>query len=1208
MIVQHRLIGNIPGRGHGDPLLSSAFPLDSALTTTTVYRAPDPGYIPAQAGRLTEDGKYNVHLTTFEIQSPHFGKPVLISANIFRPANANTRPMMYMNTVAMTDETGAQTCSLTPMELLSFDRFITPAHFASLNAMSKALDADRWNPAVFPERKPFFAPKTAAHRALLGYYWSSASARLFGGNTPVFSICLGKDIACQTIIENAKSLLLCDILPYLPDAVRNIASMSACVLESSVRTMFKDSAMAVIFPTDPADPKQPTFDLCKPNGYPTLPPLEDRFMTDTMNGSCTFMQDAASRYMALTGGIDTAQISFTADFDLALMMYQLERTLLAGESLIAPGSLIAAWKQLNAMLISRHRLTLEQANHVLAGVEKKLFAAVLQSKTALDVIQSGDMPALWQKALTVEESPFSVISSVIAACPGAVEFPKMLESLLNDDAECERRSAQLIRKIGTGHCALKPFTSELVAQLTAAPMAERLSKHPSVREALADGLRRNNDGFPENLLTTLPLSCALLDGKQALCDAVALLRRSHVKTLPSPAHMENLTAACASFMNQEAGSGLCAYFAECLPGQMPDLSALCAMMVSLLPDPGEAILAVLDSADQNSILFDAAQTCALFDRPLAACRQPGRIGSAYAAYESNLSARTGEPFGTRLMRLCQCANVLRAAGFDATHAAEDIITGFSLENRLFAPEQSEAFVRRLLPLCRNQSKIADAFQTYIVAVTQNDPLFYFNNIDALNSLAPFIAVNRTDMTGTVCGILKAIAVSHPFAHAAQLDVFFGRLLAQCADPGSVRAHFYAYFSASVEHALAQPGDYFPWLFDIQALAAKHGLIAGQHAETFARQIAQYICENCRAHNRAPSDAAFAWLIDFALKMPLVFTDESKRIFALYDALLPTSAGPQAAQQAAQLIPHIASTTAYPSVCALDQHNTSAAFCAALAKSGYDGAFPAVQSSMNRCALSEEELLGRTQREAREALMRQFSGFRKLSDYEQAFRRIPAAPRDHFFNDILREAFSAMKAERMRGQLTLEQMDKLNAAAKLLGCDTNSLPQTIRQLADTVCRPGYDGRAFAECMQRIGRERIEPEKITAELTGLIKERMSGLSWPQNVHAALLCSLSANGKQANWKKVFSLLGMNLPEKLQPYSAQGQAWLAAIHAVCRALDLIEAQPGCSFGRSLVDWLSRGELAEFSDAAIRDQKRLALFYPEQARRSPLLRRWLES
>jgi len=1133
MIVQHRLIGNIPGRGHGDPLLSPAFPLDSALTTTTAYRAPDPGYIPAQAGRLTDDGKYHVHLTTFEIQATHFGRPVLISANVFRPANTTVRPMIYMNTVAMTQENGAPVSDLSPETLLSFDRFITPAHFASLNAMSTTLSADTWIPVLPPMRKPFFAPGTAAHRSLLGHYWAAASSRIFGGSRPVFSICLGPQTSCEAIIENAKALLLSDILPYLPAAVCGIASMSACVLESSVRTLFKDSALAVIFPTDAADRMQPTFDLRRKDGYPALSELEDRFIASILDGSSTFIAGVMRRYLAQSENSDASKATFAADYDFSLLLYQLERTLIHNEALIPADKLITAWKMLNSLLVSRHRLDDKTVNDLLADVENSLFSHLSGNQAALDAITPADLPALWQKALTVGDALFPAFAGVIAASPAAVSFPDMLKASVGSDNLTRQRIASLVSRICETHYTKQPFDADQLAQLTSAPIIAQVDACPEIRIALGEGLRLSNEVFPDNRLLTLPLTCHLLDGRQALLDAVALLNAQYIHRLPSDQQISNLAAAYSRFADEGLTDKLYEYFAACLPLQTDDMAPLCQMITAILPVTDDIIPLLLHTAQDNGILLQAAQTNALFTHLLPKCTHPAQIGTVYADYERSMTAAAGEPADKRLFRLCGCSGVLQAIHFDAAEAAVEIFNRFAADNALFTPEQADAFFRDLWTICYNKSATYDAFGKYLVTLSKNDPMRFFTSAPSFSGITTFMMHLRNDNAGIVYNILTEAKDANPCAPLEQLEAFFGTFLPYCVSTSAIAHQFVNYVKASIEHAKDSDADLLPWLCGAYDLAKKHQLLTRLQPYELIQIAVRYLCSRSAERNCPVSDDAFSWLTGFIAQAPAAFSEVSGDVRTLYNSLLQNAAGGQTEAQAVSLLRHFAATTDYPGLCELNKLVACNFFRKALTETSYDHAFAAAENEMKRCGMTEEELLARTKTEARAALDRQFSAYKKISDFEKALRST-TVPRDLLHDEVLKEHFVRLKDAHSGNAMSLEQMDRLNSVSSKFGIGTSNLPEIIRRMSEIICQPVYDGSTFAQCMDILRAHQINPSTISKELTGLLKDSMPYLSYPQSIHAAMLCCLSSNMKNVKWKSFFAMLGMPLPEKMPKPSA--------------------------------------------------------------------------
>ena len=1127
MFAQHRVIGTIPGVGHGNPLQSSAFPLNSALTTTTAYRKPVASDLPAQAVRISEDGIYQILLSTFEIHATHFGQFALISTNEFRAAHTQNRPWYYMNTVAMTDEAGNPLPYLPVEDLLTFSGFIPPAQFATLNAGSRRLDCTLWQPAPAPERKAFFAPGTAAHRALLGKYWAAASSRLFGGNAQTISVCLGNHTQCLPLIEDAKALLLCDILKYLPPAVSNIASMTAGTVESTTHNVFKDSALVVVFPTGAAE-NPPTFDLRRQNGYPALSPIEDQFIESLLNnGHSSFMRDIISR----NGSSDESQLSFAADYDFALLLYQLERSIDHAQSVLSPAVCMTAWKQLNTYLIQRHGFTLEQVNKVLAGVERRLLPFVLSSREAISSVDQYMLPALWEKALTVKDESLSQqFSALISLSPAAGFFPKMIESFPSPGEIQVNRIANLIKQIRDNHYANNPITDETAAQLNSDGLLTIARKYLPIREALSSLLEHINKRYRDHALTILPLSCQLLNGKSALQDVVLLLKNNHVSQLPEKLHIDLISAAYSRFADQDICKAFCSYFADCLPKQLNCLDKLSDMMLAIMPDHVDnALIAVLNAAaaDQSKILLNAEQTNLLLGNLLPRCSDPVRVGQAYVNYEQNRSSSAHEPPRDRMERLCACINV-------------------------FKPEQ-------------------------------------------------------IDMTQTVCSILKSVATSDPCLQKSQLDRFFARLLPYCRNRRDIRKQFFDYIDKSVHECHLKGDDCFRWLCDMQELYSRLQLLNQAEPYAVICKIASYLKSSYEKRSEPLNQFAHDWLTRLASHQPDAFSSVENDILSLYDTLLKNNSCRQEAErQLIPLLPSFTSTADYPDVRKLDQQDICNRFCKMLDEKGLDSALKDISSDMRRCALSEDELLNRTQDNVCAALEKQFDPLER--GVPEAFKAAyicdnDSAKKTQLHNQVLAKVYKVYYGRRMKEEPTLNDVKRLNAVADALRVERNDLPKLVEDLEAIISNPGAS--AFITCLDKIKESGLKLDLITKALTDVLPNKIPTYPYPQSVYAAMLCSLRNPENSIDWNKALKLLGFPTPQKLpKPYCAEWQLWLAVIHAICEALSPLPKQHNCNFDEDFLSFLDHN-FKKFSDAAYKKED---FYFPPKAKEkyNNLLKKWL--
>lgn len=1218
MIAQQRLIGNITGRGHGDPLLSPSFPLDCKLATAVNYRLPDVSTLPSQASYLSDNKKFCILVTTFELQATHFGRAMLISSSIFRTVETNgpVRPTMFMNTVAMSDESGAP-LSFVPLEtLLLYDDFIKPAQFVTLNASTKALQSAPFSPDASPKHTAFFAPNTAAHRALLIRYWSAASTRFFGGlqqskETQGCSVCLGTHFQCMSIIEGAKSLLLCDILRYLPPAVRNIASMSAGTSQASTRDIFKDSALVVVFPTASNDPYQPTFDLRTEGCYPQISALENQFIAAVLAGQTSFMDDAVARCMRLKGLSTPSQVSFAADYDFALLLYQLEQSVVHGSSILSPAQCVNVWRQLNILLINRHHFTVAQSNIIFAGIEAQVIAMFAHSEAILSVIDASTLPALWQKALSVSDELFGSFCNVIAACPASSQFPQMVTMYANIGEQGQRRTAQLIQLIATKSYAQRPFDDELITSLTDAAFTSVADRHPGITAALAEGVARNNATFPDNLLVTLPLSCHLPRGKQDFENALELLCSKYTRTLPSQSLLENLRNAYACFGNNEAHTRLCDYFTLCLPAYADALDTLATAVACVLPHTDMVLGCILKQAAQCNLLFTAQQEDSLFSTLLPLCEHPERIGVIYGQTESDLSRSLGETPCARLDRLRVLAKHLHTIAYDATSAVTDMLFAFSQSHQLLTPEQAEAVVSILWPLCADRSRVMQAFQVYLTAIVQDDPFYHLNHIEDLRSLIPFIRSSGIDMTQTLCGILDGCAEINPCVSLDYLNTLIIELQPLCRDNERLANALLSYADASRRDCQRRRIDGFVWLYGLMGIMAENHLLIGDMQADAALMMIDHLSVFYQQTHQTPSEQAYTWLEKLPAQSAL-FARIQDPMLTLLDALMHDTHNTRALKCFETLRDSLTSTVDYPSLKQSDQNLIFREFTAELASHSFDKALENVYAPMKRCGLSVHALLNKTAGDVENSLRRRFSQFKAPNDFIHA--RLVASssdPRALLHNQVLTAVFDERYPAFRKACKSLDQLNRLNGLAQQIGslsAQSDAMSRQVHTLLSLINQPRICLEAFSglldEGLRILQEEQQDSRQLCALLEEAIVRSLPYFSFPQSVLTAMLCSYHPEDNAFDWIHVFLLLGLKAEDKLPtPYSTQGQVWLATIHAICRALDVI---PSGRYKYQFIDTLSSGSFAIFTRSVRDDQKHLSYFFPTEVTTSSLLHQWL--
>ena len=382
MRVYHRLLGDTPQRGFGMQFLTPGFPTEwmpgdavrLSLVNVPYERKAGPGLV-------------ELH-SAYELQTKGYGHLMLIRSA--SGSQDQTRPHAYSDMVVLDAEQTTLPSEIPVSQLLGFDQFIPLKDFWFAKGDSTVLPEYAWTPVDFTET---FSPEMpqGMREALLARSWRAMSRRAFGGKdaTPV-RVCLGAETQCETIIRQAKAFLKDVLLDALPKAVANIVSISAPVPQQVILSAFPGTALAVVYPEAML---RCEFDL-RTGAFEPLQGNEKLFIDALVRGERFALWDQmVDSCMAAQGQTKREHCALAADYDLALLLYTLEKELLNKRGLLS------AWQKLVDCLSRRHRLS--NAAALLAPLEQLILSRLSRASQPLP-LQTADLYFRLDKALTID--------------------------------------------------------------------------------------------------------------------------------------------------------------------------------------------------------------------------------------------------------------------------------------------------------------------------------------------------------------------------------------------------------------------------------------------------------------------------------------------------------------------------------------------------------------------------------------------------------------------------------------------------------------------------------------------------------------------------------------------------------------------------------------------------------------------------------------
>lgn len=666
----HRLVGNTPKRGFGAGLFSPGFPGGFSILANTDIRLPMTN-VPGERTASPVGGPVEAY-RAFEVQPLRYG---LVAA--FQSVKINiegSRPSSYTNTVIPSGEEVGENVTAGPgiRAILRFNGFISNDAF--LNLSRNALDVTEWtcvDEAVLDRYTLPAGVTPEKHRAFLNHYWRAATVQRFGPwdartgqcvyeQHPLMReylplrytvvLCLGPDGYCDHIIDAARGFMWKYVLGMLPGAVSNIASMSAAVPARFISSIYRNTALAIVYPEQNDNIK---FDF-RSGATLEISPAEDRFMQKILRGEKpAFLADVVRRYCELTGITDESDISFLADYDVAWQLEQLE------SSDLPLRERIKSWFAVNQYLEDRHGLSRQQIHRVLAAVDRdvltRMSAESGEMKAAL-APQEDDrhnrttdllLTFLWRQALSADDDQFRHIQALLTSyhTPQAEHFfsENLLAAAIDGELE-EERAAGLVKDIlTTNYGTEQPFSDRQISLMSSEGFIRLCQDHPKVGRVFVGFLEEESRRNPQNMLSSLPLTAQLLPREELMLRLFAYLRQTRVQQLPALSLCGGIRMGMAGLEDASpARAAYADYMTDCFSSHLGELDQVCAMAAAVDADMTLGLISMLKLAAEKRILLSPEQTALLLgeDRRknlYALCDQKQPVAETFRAYLTGMT-------------------------------------------------------------------------------------------------------------------------------------------------------------------------------------------------------------------------------------------------------------------------------------------------------------------------------------------------------------------------------------------------------------------------------------------------------------------------------------------------------------------------------------------------------------------------------------------
>lgn len=1210
----HRLVGNLPGRGHGVPLMSASFPVyaHAELTRIVEYRLPSAGMAAPGSVVTMTDGITEL-MNIYEVHAVNYGQYAAVSSKII--TRQQLRPYNYSDVILLADDQEAVLPQTSLKTILACDAFVTPEVFLNINPVLMQYPVSPWKPVEY-QPGPWKSEMSEGMRcSLLAGFWRNASNRMFQRPFAPLTVCIGPEERPEALFRQAKDFLLAGMLPSLPEAVSCIVSMAVGVPHNGIGGIFDDTAWIVVAPNvvnqEEVRPCAPDYDL-RTGKYPALDAEEEAFIRAVIHGAGPkLLEDMRQRYGKVTGRTQARDCTLMADYDISLLLYRFE------QNRIGVDGLLDMWKKLYDLLTRRHSLTEKQANEVLFGVVQAIFSRLFRDgapvSAAYGAAGDGQFEFLWKRALTVQDALFPSLQTLMAAYPNAVSNTIRMLPVQPEEPSQDARVCSLLTAVFDAYDA--PLSKEQVASLTAPAFSAQWPRRPELQRALTRMVSQSNQRHKEHWLTTLPLTAMLGNGSDSL-NAVLESMLEKAPVMPDAALCRDIQPVYAQYASARSEELLCQISAKTLSAKPGGLTALLNVLAVIEPETSSIIATLFDCAREKSLALGVDQLRSLFDTLQPLCKKAAKVNQAYLAYERQAAQYERLSPADRQARLVELAPCLEKLHADLTQPVVDILDAAAAQGRPMQAEQIARLEKPLWRFCADQPRVSKAFARHVEKIVEDGSAQIFAHAEALAAYEPLIRTAAYDLTASLSRLLHDAGERRQPLPKDDLCSLLRQLLPLCWDQEAVFRALMEALEVIAQDALGRQQDSLPWLYELlNSVPSQWQDRARQesHRMNMLLLALRYRCQFTVTYRALMDQQALSLLVDLSRNHPKSFAQIEMDVKRAYDALFACY-GQQADQQTKliaefqQIFPNTASVGNFQALGPAMQHALARELAENWKKKDYFLAVEEISDRIKRSGVKEDALLREIQAEAERNLQRRFAQYTSPQAYQADYER-HQKPRT-VFDEVWLIQIRRMLTERFETLLTgcqsVEDAAYLQKTAQQIGCwqdvargKAGKLCQQTLELGEFIRRCPNEPQpqaAFAQAFHQLTSLGVDGALIPPMLLATCQKlwRESAEDRSTLVYAGLMGTYLPAKQSFQWDELLRLL-CPADEKIlsQPFSADGQYVLGTISALMNLLAGMNTQ----WADQLVNYLNQSEpYAGFSRRLARNRKQLKQLFPPDA------------
>lgn len=1206
MLMNHLLYGNLPNSKNNSGFtairtenFTDRWPVSESKSVRVPSESPVEGKLREADGSVTLNSTYEIHAIGYGIYT-------LIHSCEFKPTE-QARPLGYMDAVYPAEGERFSLPGLLEFREPNFKSTRDWIGFAGDPYVS--LPAEEWE-CGNPEKeitRPSAIPYTEDNNrnyALLARFWASCSSRMFKGTTETFTVCLTDSRQLSTVNQNAREFLLNAILPYLPEGVGKIVSMTSGVTIDSVGgDAFHNSGMCVVLPPSSRGGHMehaPDFDFRpgKDDIYETT--LETAMIGEMLAGNPPkYRKKAYEAWLEREKFVNgEADCTFMADYDICLFLYMLE-CMEKGMFRMDAERLPAFWTAICESFEGCGHLDFERTTEVLYDAEKRLADMILNAPAALAAITPEIMNFLWRKALIAKPDLAEKLYEILGRCASSTSFPKIMTEVgVEEDPEKKIRTASIVRAVFANLDTGKPIDPQMITQLMDRESQTVLNRVPEIEQALTDGLNGLNEKSDENYLVTLPLTVLLPGGDRSTLKALSCLIRhaendhSASTELPVPEIVTAIKTSVEKYgtSNPELIPEITRWLAVSLPAQLQEedspanqnqkspasgLDGLLQIADTVLTEKNQVLIQMLKTAGTDSVLLEPGQLCRMADHLLneRAADAP-EVANQLNEYENQVrEIALHYDRKMQISRLHGCRELLARLNVDLSGTLTEVMDSYTADAEMLNPEQSRMIIELWRERCDRESKetVRGSFKKYLNEVTTNsdDPLFYLKNPQEIDSIGPILQETGVDLSDTVCTILANAKGQGYFPDAAEIMQFWKAIIPKCnrMDLSKVSRAFMDYAQAVYNSDLEEHKPFQLWMWSVCDMSREYEIkLFADSFEMEQQELAlRYICDLYADVDWCPDEETLRRMKEKFESSDNQIREKEEAILNNYDKALQGDRYQDAAGQLKELFGSLKKVSArVPNVQELYLTWLQEGFRNQIGKAdNYDDCVEDVKRKLTNNGLDVSRFFSTETEDGVKQILRERydSELTSVDLYRPETRT-----EDRFYrwrSEALKESFKG-KYEWFIGECrTLHEFDRVQGVAKVMGVESECVSTAKGKAVSVAFRAGNSATANMNYPQSVNvindyvRQLQNNASETKLVQYIVNEQMKvnadsfGKPSYQQIAQAIIRNIRVDqtGTSVNWHEFFLSLGLvKENEKISFDSADGKALRTGIYAVYR------------------------------------------------------------